>query len=255
MKRQLFLNEICDSQDRERDHLMHLKRLYTIKPTFKIKSPKKPKFLLNNISRELKRAQTQYNIENENMILRDRLSYIYSKKGPYNQKYLRPKSGLPAFKKTYINYSFQDIENMKKTLQENIKIYNKVNNMRSYYEFKNINKEAKLQVKYMNNLLKENRHIKKPPSLDYINFEQFKQLIEAQNENENENEEINNDNSNGVIEEDTKEDENEKNDEKNEENGINEENKDTGNNNDNKGNKKYNVSTTNNSTKDKNLVH
>ena len=254
MKRQLFLNEICDSLDKERDHLMHLKRLYAIKPTFKIKSPKKPKFLLNNISRELKRAQTQYNIENENMILRDRLSYIYSKKGPYNQKYLRPKSGLPAFKKTYINYSFQDIENMKKTLQENIKIYNKVNNMRSYYEFKDINKEAKLQVKYMNNLLKENRYIKKPPSLDYINFEQFKQLIEAQNENENENEEINNDN-NGVIEEDTKEDENEKNDEKNEENGINEENKDTGNNNDNKGNKKYNVSTTNNSTKDKNLVH
>ena len=254
MKRQLFLNEICDSLDKERDHLMHLKRLYTIKPTFKIKSPKKPKFLLNNISRELKRAQTQYNIENENMILRDRLSHIYSKKGPYNQKYLRPKSGLPAFKKTYINYSFQDIENMKKTLQENIKIYNKVNNMRSYYEFKDINKEAKLQVKYMNNLLKENRYIKKPPSLDYINFEQFKQLIEAQNENENENEEINNDN-NGVIEEDTKEDENEKNDEKNEENGINEENKDTGNNNDNKGNKKYNVSTTNNSTKDKNLVH
>ena len=251
MKRQLFLNEICDSLDRERDHLMHLKRLYTIKPTFKIKSPKKPKFLLNNISRELKRAQTQYNIENENMILRDRLSYIYSKKGPYNQKYLRPKSGLPAFKKTYINYSFQDIQNMKKTLQENIKIYNKVNNMRSYYEFKDINKEAKLQVKYMNNLLKENRYIKKPPSLDYINFEQFKQLIEEQNENE----EINNDNSNGVIEEDTKEDENEKNDEKNEENGINEENKDTGNNNDNKGNKKYNVSTTNNSTKDKNLVH
>ena len=230
---------------------MHLKRLYAIKPTFKIKSPKKPKFLLNNISRELKRAQTQYNIENENMILRDRLSYIYSKKGPYNQKYLRPKSGLPAFKKTYINYSFQDIQNMKKTLQENIKIYNKVNNMRSYYEFKDINKEAKLQVKYMNNLLKKNRYIKKPPSLDYINFEQFKQLIEEQNENE----EINNDNSNGVIEEDTKEDENEKNDEKNEENGINEENKDTGNNNDNKGNKKYNVSTTNNSTKDKNLVH
>ena len=255
MKRQLFLNEICDSLDKERDHLMHLKRLYAIKPTFKIKSPKKPKFLLNNISRELKRAQTQYNIENENMILRDRLSYIYSKKGPYNQKYLRSKSGLPAFKKTYINYSFQDIENMKKTLQENIKIYNKVNNMRSYYEFKDINKEAKLQVKYMNNLLKENRYIKKPPSLDYINFEQFKQLIEAQNENENENEEINNDNNNGVIEEDTKEDENEKNDEKNEENGINEENKDTGNNNDNKGNKKYNVSTTNNSTKDKNLVH
>ena len=252
MKRQLFLNEICDSLDKERDHLMHLKRLYAIKPTFKIKSPKKPKFLLNNISRELKRAQTQYNIENENMILRDRLSYIYSKKGPYNQKYLRPKSGLPSFKKTYINYSFQDIENMKKTLQENIKIYNKVNNMRSYYEFKDINKEAKLQVKYMNNLLKENRYIKKPPSLDYINIEQFKQLIEAQNENENENEEINNDNSNGVIEEDTKEDENEKNDEKN---GINEENKDTGNNNDNKGNKKYNVSTTNNSTKDKNLVH
>ena len=248
MKKQLFLNEICESLDRERDQLMHLRRLYTIKPTFKIKAPKKPQFLIHNYSRELKRAQTQYNIENENTLLRNRLSYIYSKKGPYNQNYLRPKSGLPAFKKTYINYSFQDVEKMKKILQDNIKIYNKVNNMKSYYTFKDINKEAKLQVKYMNNILAKNRYIKKPPSLNYIDFEQFKKMIETQNENE---ENIEQD-SNGIIEEDIKEEEKEKEEKlKNENNEIDGENEDKNN----QENKKYNVTTTNNSTKDKNKVH
>ena len=243
MKRQLFLNEICDSLDKEKDHLMHLKRLYTMKPTFKINPPKKPKFLAHNFSRDLKRAQTQYNIDYENGILRDRLSYINSKKGPYNQNDLRPKTGIP--KRTFINYSFQDLENMKKTLQDNIKIYTKVNNMRSYYEFKDINKNAKLQIKYRDNLLKKNRYIKKLPSLDYINFEQFKNIMENQNENE---ENINQE-SNGIIEEDIKEEEKEneeklKNDEINE-NTVNIIKED----------KKYNVTTTNNSTKEKNMVH
>ena len=242
MKRQLFLNEICDSLDKERDHLMHLKRLYTIKPTFKIKSPKKPKFLIQNFSRELKRAQTQYNIDIENNMLRNRLSYINSKKGPYNQNDLRPKRGIP--KKTFINYSFQDLENITQTLKDNIKIYTKVNNMKSYYPFKDINKNAKLQVKYMNNLLKNNRYIKKEPSLDYINFEQFKNIMDNQNEYE---ENINQE-SNGIIEEDIKEEEKEeksKNDEMNRENTDNNIKED----------KKYNEITTNNSTKEKNMVH
>jgi len=233
MKRHLFLNEICDSLDKEKDHLMHLKRLYTMKSTFKIKSPKKPKFLIMNYSRELTRAQTQYNINYGNSILRSRLSYINSKKGPYNQNDIRPKSG--KHKKTFINYSFQDLENMKKTLQDNIKIYTKVNNMRSYYEFKEINKNAKLQIKYRNNLLKNNRYIKKPPSLDYVNFEQFKNIMEKQNEYE---ENINQE-SNGIIEEESKEEEKE---EKINDNIIKED-------------KKYNVTTTNNSTKDKNMIH
>ena len=252
MKRQLYLNEICDSLDKERDQLLHLRRLYTIKPTFKIKSPKKPKFLIQNNSRLLKRAETQYNIDVQNMILRNRLSYINNKNGPYNQNYLRPKTGLPAFKKNFINYSFQDIERMRKIVKENIKFYNKVNNMKSYYDFETMTEEAKNQVKYMNNLLKQNRFIKRPPSLNYIDIDKYRKLIEAQNEEELYDEEDNND----VIEEDVKEEEKE-NEEKKENVNNNNEGKDKEGENLNikKEEKKNNISTTNNSTKEKNIIH
>ena len=250
MKRKLFLNEICDSLDRERDHLLHLQRLYTIKPTLEIKSPIKPRFLIQNNSRLLKRAQTQYNIDYENEILKNRLSYINTKNGPYNQNYLRPRSGLPAFRKTYINYSFQDVENMRKTFQENIKFYNKVNNMKSYYDYQTLNKEAKNQVKYMNYLLRQNKYIKKPPTLNYIDIDQYRKLVEQQNE-EGDNE---------IIEEDIKEEEKENDDKINkgeEINGNNNKNQDKNeeNVNKNRNDKKINVSTTNNSTKEKNIEH
>ena len=250
MKRKIFLNEICDSLDRERDHLLHLKRLYTIKPTLEIKSPIKPKFLIRNNSKLLKRAQTQYNIDYENEIMKNRLSYINTKNGPYNQNYLRPKSGLPAFRKTYINYSFQEVENMRKTFQENIKFYNKVNNMKSYYDYQTMNKEAKNQVKYMNYLLRQNKYIKKPPTLNYIDIDQYRRLIEQQNE-EGDNE---------IIEEDIKEEEKENEDkinkgkEINGNNNINQ-NENEENLNKNRNDKKINVSTTNNSTKEKNIEH
>ena len=256
MKRQLYLNEICDSLDKERDQLLHLRRLYTIKPTFKIKSPKKPKFLIQNNSRLLKRAETQYNIDVQNMILRNRLSYINNKNGPYNQNYLRPKTGLPAFKKTFINYSFQDIERMRKIVKENIKFYNKVNNMKSYYDFETMTEEAKNQVKYMNNLLKQNRFIKRPPSLNYIDIDKYRKLIEAQNEEEELYDEGDN---NDVIEEDVKEEEKENEEKKdivnNDNNNDEDKNKEGDNLNIKKDEKKNNISTTNNSTKEKNIIH
>ena len=254
MKRQLYLNEICDSLDRERDQLLHLRRLYTIKPTFKIKSPKKPKFLIQNNSRLLKRAETQYNIDYQNMILRNRLSYINAKNGPYNQNYLRPKSGLPAFKKTFINYSFQDVERMRKILLDNAKFYNKVNNMKSYYDFETMTEEANNQVKYMNNLLKQNRYIKRPPSLNYIDIDKYRKLIEAQNEEEQLYDEED-DNNNDIIEEDIKEEDKENTEKKGNAN-INDKDKQNGeNSNIKKEEKKNNISTTNNSTKEKNIIH
>ena len=254
MKRQLYLNEICDSLDRERDQLLHLRRLYTIKPTFKIKSPKKPKFLIQNNSRLLKRAETQYNIDYQNMILRNRLSYINAKNGPYNQNYLRPKSGLPAFKKTFINYSFQDVERMRKILLDNVKFYNKVNNMKSYYDFETMTEEANNQVKYMNNLLKQNRYIKRPPSLNYSDIDKYRKLIEAQNEEEQLYDEED-DNNNDIIEEDIKEEDKENTEKKGNAN-INDKDKQDGeNSNIKKEEKKNNISTTNNSTKEKNIIH
>ena len=262
MKKSLYLNNICYSLDKERDQLLHLKRLYTIKPALKIVPPVRPKFLKNNNSKILKRAQTQLRIDYENNILARKILEINYKKGEYNQNKLRPKNDYPAFRRTYFNYKYQDIEKMKTILEENINLNNRLNNVKSYYNSEDINEDARKQEKYLNNILAKNRIIKAPPELGYYDIDQYKNLVEAQNEKQNED--------GNIIEEDEREGEEEEGeenknnekkenknlDEKNDKKESKEEEKEGGQNesyNKNKDEqKKNNVSSTNNSTHDKN---
>ena len=267
MKKSLYLNKICYSLDKERDQFLHLRRLYTIKPTLKIEPPVKPKFLKVNSSKLLKRAQTQISIDYENNILYRKVFEIMKKNGEYNQNKLRPKKDYPAFRRTYFNYKYQDIEKMKTILEDNLNYKYRIEKVKPYYKTEEINKEAKNQEKYLNNLLEKNRMIKIPPPLSYYDIDQYKDLVEAQNENENKDE--------NIIEEDEREgdeeegEENKKeNEDKTENNNKNEErkeeeNKEEENNKieqENEENnkvdiKKNNASTTNNSTHDKNNAH
>ena len=268
MKKTLYLNQICYSLDKERDQFLHLRRLYTIKPTMKIDPPIKPKFLKINKSKLLKRAQTQLRIDYENDILYGKIREINSKTGEYNEKKLKPKNDYPAFRRSYYNYKYQDIEKMKTILEDNINLDNRLKKVKPYYKTEDINEEARKQEKYLNNILAKSKMIKRPPPLNYYDIEQYKNLVEAQNENEKQDQNIiEEDEREGEEEEDEKEKKKKKeiNDEKN---GNEEENKENnGNNNieenkekedekiNNKEGKKNNVSTTNNSTKDKNIVH
>ena len=262
MKKSFYLNKICYSLDKERDQFLHLRRLYTIKPTLKIDPPVKPKFLKINRSKLLKRAQTQLQIDYENDILYRKVQEIHNRKGEYNEKKIKPKNDYPAFRRSYYNYKYQDIEKMRTILEDNINLDNRLKKVKPYYKTEDINEEARKQEQYLNNILAKNRMIKVPPPLNYFDLEQYKNLVEAQNENENQDE--------NIIEEDEdkkkKKDKEEKkgNDNENKENNKNngnegndnkEENKD-GNENENKNKEgKKNNSTTNNSTKDKNIPH
>ena len=258
MKKSLYLNQICNSLDKERDQFLHLRRLYTIKPTLKIEPPIKPKFLKINRSKILKRAQTQLRIDYENDILYNKkLVDIQLKKGEYNQNKLKPKKDYPAFRRTYFNYKYQDIEKMKTILEDNINWKNRLDNVKPYYKTEDINEEARKQEQYLNNILSKNKMIKIPPPLNYYDIDQYKNLVEAQNENENKDE--------NIIEEDEREgDDEDEEKEKEKKNGNDKNNKDknenknnnkenVNNNNENKDEpKKNNVSTTNNSTNAKN---
>ena len=257
MKKSLYLNQICNSLDKERDQFLHLRRLYTIKPTLKIEPPIKPKFLKINRSKILKRAQTQLRIDYENDILYNKkLVDIQLKKGEYNQNKLKPKKDYPAFRRTYFNYKYQDIEKMKTILEDNINWKNRLDNVKPYYKTEDINEEARKQEQYLNNILSKNKMIKIPPPLNYYDIDQYKNLVEAQNENENKDENIiEEDEREGDDEDEEKEkekkNENDKNNKDKKENNNNKEN--VNNNNENKDEpKKNNVSTTNNSTNAKN---
>ena len=269
MKKSFYLNKICYSLDKERDQLLHLRRLYTIKPTLKIEPPVKPKFLKINKSKLLKRAQTQLRIDYENDILERRVSEIKNKKGQYNQNILRPKSDYPAFRRTYFNYKYQDIEKMKTILEDNIIYQYRLSKVKPYYKTEDINEEAKKQKQYLNNILAKNRVIKIPPPLNYYDIDQYKNLVEAQNVEENQDE--------NIIEEDEREgdeegegeekkkekEEKEKKDkkqkeqknEKNEEEKKEKEKEKEDKNKNKEEQKKNNNSTTNNSTHDKNNAH
>jgi len=266
MKKAIYSNKICYSLDKEREQFLHLRRLYSIKPTLKIESPIQPKFLKNNKSKLLKKAQTQLRIDYENDILARKILEINFKKGSYNQNILRPKSDYPAFRRTYFNYKYHDIEKMKSILEDNINLNNRLNNVKSYYKTEDMNEEARKQERYLNNILAKNKAIKTPPNLNYFDIDQYRNLLEAQIENENLDE--------NIIEEDEREGDEEegeeKKDEKKEKDGNkNEENKERENEENNGQEKKEehienrnkskeetkknnNASTTNNSTRDKN---
>ena len=258
MKQSFYSNEICNSLDRERDQFLHLRRLYTIKPTLKIEPPIKPKFLKINKSKILKRAQTQLRIDYENDILARKILEINSKKGNYNQNILKPQRDYPAFRRTYFNYKYQDIEKMKTILEDNINWKNRLDNVKPYYKTEDINEEARKQEQYLNNILSKNKMIKIPPPLNYYDIDQYKNLVEAQNENENKDENIiEEDEREGDDEDEEKEkekkNENDKNNkDKNENNNNNKENVNNNNNENKDEPKKNNVSTTNNSTNAKN---
>jgi Ca-activated chloride channel family protein len=276
MKKSLYLNQICNSLDKERDQFLHLRRLYTIKPTLKIEPPIKPKFLKINRSKILKRAQTQLRIDYENDILYRKISEIKLKKGEYNQNILKPKKIYPAFRRTYFNFKYQDIEKMKNIFEDNIKLKNRLDNAKSYYKTEDINEDAKKQEKYLNNILSKNRAINIPPPLNYYDIDQYKNLVEAQNENENQDENIikederegdeeegeektkekkNEQNNKEEKNKDDKTEKNEKENEKEEKDKKNEKEKLENENKNKEESKKNNVSTTNNSTHDKNNAH
>ena len=228
MKKALYSNKICYSLDKEREQFLHLRRLYSIKPTLKIESPIQPKFLKNNKSKILKKAQTQLKIDYENDILTRKILDIKLKKGSYNQNILRPKSDYPAFRRTYFNYKYQDIEKMQEILKDNINLNYRLNNVKSYYKTEDMYEEARKQEKYLNNILAKNKTIKIPPTLNYYDIEQYKNLVESQIENQNDDENIiEEDEREGDEEEgeeNKKDEKKEKNEDKNNEKKENEEN-------------------------------
>ena len=255
MKKSFYLNQICNSLDKERDQFLHLRRLYTIKPTLKIEPPIKPKFLKINRSKILKRAQTQLRIDYENDILYNKkLVDIQLKKGEYNQNKLKPKKDYPAFRRPYFNYKYQTIEKMKTILEDNINWKNRLDKVKPYYKTEDINEEARKQEQYLNNILSKNRMIKIPPPLNYYDIDQYKNFVEEQNENENKDENIIEEDEREGDDEDEEKDKKEKNNENDKNNeDKNDKNKKNENNNENKDeHKKNNVSTTNNSTNAKN---
>ena len=171
-------SKICYSLNKEREQFLHLMRLYTIKPTIKIIPPKKPKFLKINQSKLMENAKRQLKIDYENMILAKKINDIKIKNGRYNQNVIRPKTDYPAFRRSYFNYKYDDIEKMKNIIQQNIFITKRINSAKSYYPTENLFEEAQKQEQYLHNLLNKSKSVSKPPELSFYDIDQFRDLAQ-----------------------------------------------------------------------------
>ena len=178
MRSQTCSNKICSSLNKEREQFLHLMRLYSIKPTIQINPPKKPKFLKNNQSKLMENAKKQFKIDYENMILAKKINDIKIKNGRYNKNVIRPKTDYPAFRRSYFNCKYEDIEKMKDIIIRNIFITQRINSAKSYYSTENLFEEAKKQEKYLHNIMNKSKSVRRPPELNFCDIDQFKDLVE-----------------------------------------------------------------------------
>ena len=182
MRSQICSNRICYSLNKERDQFLHLMRLYSIKPTIQINPPKKPKFLRNNQSKLMENAKKQLQIDYENMILAKKINDIKLKNGRYNQKIIRPKTDYPAFRRSYFNCKYDDIVKMKNIIKDNIFITQRINSAKSYYPTGYLYEEAQKQEKYLHNLIKKSKIVRRPPELNFCDIDQFRDIVQNNND-------------------------------------------------------------------------
>ena len=84
----------------------------------------------------------------------------------YNKKQIRPKL-YPAFKR-FARFKLSDILKMIKIRKDNMKMENKISEIKSEYEINLMKKEARKQKEYLNNLLNRPKSIPYAPQLSFL---------------------------------------------------------------------------------------
>lgn len=171
-------NRICYTQEKFREQNLHLERLFSIKPMTNTSKPYKPYFLEIKTPQIEARLQTQTKINYENHLLDKKLFKIFTNEGKYNQNVLRPNE-YPAFKRIY-NYKYDDIVKQIKLIEKNRVYKYRIENLKSNYSREEMSKEAELQEKYKNNILKRPKSIPFTPAMNFVSIRQVKQRLEKQ---------------------------------------------------------------------------
>lgn len=171
-------NRICFTQDRTHEQNLHLKRLFCVRPEINVSRPFSPDFLKRRAPQKEKRRQTQDKINKENDILTRKILEVYFKHGKYSQYILRPNE-YPAFRR-YSGFKFSDIVKLVKINNENLKLENKLLNLKSVYDNDEMRKEAEKQERYLYNLLNRPKSIPFTPALNFISIEQLHSRLKNQ---------------------------------------------------------------------------
>ena len=179
-----------------KSHKSHLERLIQAKSKINDKPKPIPYFLSNNISKKRLKKDILEKINNENVMIFNRMLSIAEKKSSYS---LNETFSIycPAFDKK--KFCFNKIERNREINKINDLLYKKFLSIKSSYSTKNFLK----QYNYKKNIENRIKKVNLNPNLSFVSFNKFRQnvfselikiKIKKSNSSKNINEKINNDN-------------------------------------------------------------
>ena len=164
-------NKICFTKEKTYEQNLHLKRLFSIKPRINVTEPYIPSFLYSDGWQREKKRQEEDKVEKTNYIYFNKILETKMRHSKYSKYEVEPKQIYPAFRR-YSKYKLDDIIKMLNIKKDNVRLENKLSEIKSTYERGEMRKEAEKQTKYLNNLLNRPKSIPYAPQLEFLSIDQ-----------------------------------------------------------------------------------
>ena len=164
-------NKICFTKEKTYEQNLHLKRLFSIKPRINVTEPYIPSFLYSGGWQREKKRQEEDKVEKTNYIYFNKILETKMRHSKYSKYEVEPKQIYPAFRR-YSKYKLDDIIKMLNIKKDNVRLENKLSEIKSTYERGEMRKEAEKQTKYLNNLLNRPKSIPYAPQLEFLSIDQ-----------------------------------------------------------------------------------
>ena len=164
-------NKICYTKEKTYEQNLHLRRLFSIKPRINVTEPYIPSFLYSGGWQREKKRQEEDKVEKTNYIYFNKILETKMRHSKYSKYEVEPKQIYPAFRR-YSKYKLDDIIKMLNIKKDNVRLENKLSEIKSTYERGEMRKEAEKQTKYLNNLLNRPKSIPYAPQLEFLSIDQ-----------------------------------------------------------------------------------
>ena len=161
-------NYLCNYLDQYRVQKMHIQRILTAKIKINDETPYYPKFLQLRLGKNQFEEEKNIIIREENMNLLHRIESALKKPSKYSRIF-EPKE-CPSFNKQIIG--FKRIKKEVENCQENIKFYNRIEKVKSFYDIDEIKKRNDGIKKNIKNLQKSIFEVQ--PSLLFLSPQSVK---------------------------------------------------------------------------------
>ena len=148
-------NLLCSEKEMFRVHKIHLEKLLHMKPDLIIKSREIPYFMKNKLYLKEVNREKEMKQSHENLIMAQKLYFHSVSPSPYS-KFKSIPSYCPAFDKR--RYNFDKIEREKNINNQNLFLYKRFYEKKSYYPTKKLLQQNEYENYIKNNISRFQKH-------------------------------------------------------------------------------------------------